>query len=454
MALGAILTVLFLFQLLYLVLPKAEESKVERRKLASFPALSIKSFADGSWHRGVETYLSDHLPLRQVFIRLDRSLKSVLELKFLAQVDEEQVEIVRGEREVYDQGNQMTAPGKSAEESSAAPEIKASEATTTPPSEKVLKPEPAKPNRDNLEGEIAFESYAVIIKGTQGMEIFNYAPELWSQYTARLNYLRGQLPPEKRMFSMVVPTAVAFYGPQTYREKNYSTFDAIQQAYSELDQKIFKCDAYGYLSQHTDEYIYFRTDHHWTGLGAYYGYQSFCEQAGYTPTPLDQMMTSKSDTFLGTLYANSEQNPVLANNPDYCVYYRPLHVGVSLASESADLSNTFYCSLLSPDDFPDYPYLGYSGGDVAVVQIKTEHKPALNRKIVILKDSYGNALVPLLMDHYDEIYVIDPRPFRGNLLQFINEHQIDDVLIINYTFASSNPYWLEGFDLMTGYQGQ
>ncbi|MDO5737866.1 MAG: DHHW family protein [Eubacteriales bacterium] len=431
------------FQILYLVLPKASESKVERRKLQSFPDFTVERFASGQWHREIEAYLSDHLPFRNFFIKLDNRLKSAIALPAVADGDEE-VEIIRGERELEDRGNQMVNPNKPK------PEEPGAEQTAT--AKETKQSEVKGPNLANTDGEVAFQSYALIIKGTQGMEIFNYSPESWSGYAARINYLRSVLPADIRVFSLAVPTAVAFYGPETYRQGNYSSYDALQQLRSELDPQVIFCDAYSHLSPHSSEYIYFRTDHHWTGRGAYYGYESFCAAAGFDPTPLEKMIVSKSEPFLGTIYANSEQNQILANNPDVCEYFRPLHVGISEMSQSFDFSNSWQGPLLDPAQFPDYPYLGYSGGDVAVIRIKTEHQPPTNRRIGVLKDSYGNALVPFLMDHYDEVYVIDARAFDGNLIDFISEHQINDFLFINYTFATSNPYWLEGFDTMTGYQ--
>ncbi|MDO5734019.1 MAG: DHHW family protein [Eubacteriales bacterium] len=457
LALGTVLGFLLIFQLLYLLLPKASESKLERRSLASFPKLSAASFLEGSWHREVENYLNDHVPFRQLLISVDRAAKRMLELR-LSPANEEQIEIVHGKRERHDEGNQIPRP----EHQAAVPSPDSSQAEAAPntaPSES----EKAKPdgawaenkaelNLEHTEGELAYESYSVVIKGVQGMEIFNYSPELWTAYAGRLNHLRSKLPEEIKMYSLIAPTAIAFYGPETYRVGAYSSLDAIKQAYSEMSPGIIKCDAYSYLSRHSSEYIYFRTDHHWTGLGAYYAYQSFCAAAGLQPTELSQMKKTSSNSFLGTIYSYSDQSPVLAANPDYCEYYHPVHMGSSTVSADESFSETYAGTLMSPEIYPDYPYLGYSGGDVAINKLSSTLEGAKKERIAVLKDSFGNALAPYLMDNFAEVYIIDPRVFTGDLIKFLKANEINNLLVVNYSFACSNPLWAAGFDLITGYQ--
>ena len=84
----------------------------------------------------------------------------------------------------------------------------------------------------------------------------------------------------------------------------------IDFCYSQMDDKIITVDAYSKLRSHTDEYIYFRTDHHWTQLGAYYAYTAFCEAAGFEAVPLDAFETGRYDRFVGSMYnftANSRR---------------------------------------------------------------------------------------------------------------------------------------------------
>ena len=91
-------------------------------------------------------------------------------------------------------------------------------------------------------------------------------------------------------------------------------------------------------------------------------------------------------------------------------------------------------------------YLAFIQGDNPLVQFKTDLTNG--KKIVVLKESFGNALVPFLLNHYEEVYVIDPRSLSADLPAFIEQHGIQDVLIVNYAFAVTNTKWLDGFEAM------
>jgi hypothetical protein len=71
---------------------------------------------------------------------------------------------------------------------------------------------------------------------------------------------------------------------------------------------------------------------------------------------------------------------------------------------------------------------------------------ASGRKILVVKDSFGNAFVPYLANHYDEIYVVDPRYYKRSLKTLVSENDIGEVMILNYMFGTSNSTWLKRFD--------
>ena len=85
-------------------------------------------------------------------------------------------------------------------------------------------------------------------------------------------------------------------------------------------------DAYSKLEAHKDEYLYFRSDHHWTALGAYYAYTAFCESAGLKAEPLSKFESGEYTGFLGSLYSAIKaypQSQALADNPDTVQFWRP-----------------------------------------------------------------------------------------------------------------------------------
>lgn len=149
------------------------------------------------------------------------------------------------------------------------------------------------------------------------MEIFGYFPENAVAYANRINHLRDVLPDQIRLIHLVAPPAIAFNGLEELEAESKIVYQAIDQIYQAENDSIIKVDAITNIAKHTDEYIYFNTDHHWTGRGAYYAYQAFCLYTGQTATALKDMELTKPDyEFLGTLYSFTGNSPLLENSKD------------------------------------------------------------------------------------------------------------------------------------------
>jgi hypothetical protein len=110
------------------------------------------------------------------------------------------------------------------------------------------------------------------------------------------------------------------YLPERYSGVSAPQKPNIDQIYGNLLPQIGKVQLYDTLQAHKDEYIYFRSDHHWTALGAYYAYQQFCGVAGFDAVPLEKMEKRTISEFLGSLYSQT-QDSKLMEHPDYVDYY-------------------------------------------------------------------------------------------------------------------------------------
>lgn len=236
-----------------------------------------------------------------------------------------------------------------------------------------------------------------------------------------------------KVYNILVPTHVEFALPSKYKNLSAPQKPVIDLVNSKLGDNVTPVDAYSILKQHKTEYIYFRSDHHWTQLGAYYAYTKFCETAGLTPCNLDDYPLKKVEGFLGTFYAGSKEQK-LADNPDV-VEYRPV---------GGDLTATIYQNSSLTKKFEYSPYSDYSTGSNAYGTFLHGDNPLTiiknpdidsSKKVVVIKESYGNAFAPLLTQNYGEVYVIDPRYYDVNLSDFIDEHQITDVIFINNMVA-------------------
>lgn len=441
---GCVAFLLFLGGVIFPFTPKEILAKDENRALAQMPQLSVESWFNGTFASGFDSYFADQFPLRSSLIQVNRQVKNALTL--FAQSSSNGVQLITAKKDQGGMGNQpgVVKPSESGQNLSlqkpnqqiSNPESSTQPKATTKPTALALA---------GTEGNHDYETTSIVIDKGRAMEIFYFNEGLTKAYAERLNRLRRQLPSTKRLFSLVAPTAIAFYGSDDLRTGSYSTFDAIQSIYQAEDASILKVDAYSQIAQHIQDYLYFRTDHHWNGAGAYWAYVAFCQAAGFTPTPIEKMeMTQPEGTFLGTLYGYTDQSPLLVDSADRAEIYHPLNKGTNEFYSDGSMSDPIGNVLLDATVPQDNHYMLFSGGDAALALLRSENKNG--QSILVVKDSFANAFVPYLMDHYEKVYIVDPRSFADPLIPFIEREHIDDVMVLNYTFATSNQTWLEGFD--------
>lgn len=179
------------------------------------------------------------------------------------------------------------------------------------------------------------------------------------------------------------------------------------------------------LNDHKEEYIYYGTDHHWTTLGAYYGYLEWAENMGVTPVSYDTERVS--DTFLGTLHSKTN----LAVEPD--VIEAPVTGGVRVYYDFSEEAVTSLYEEKYLDTKNQYGY--FLDDNHSFVRIEVEDPPAeaKGRKLFLIKDSYANCFVPFLTAHYETIYVLDLRYYRASLFSLMEECGAEgsmDVLVL------------------------
>ena len=342
----------------------------------------------------------------------------------------------------------LFATGKSAE----VPVAEQTEAETTQTAEETTEPEPKVDEDGNIIVDSNTDKYelddTIIVQGDRAMEIYSVSTKYLSYYGQIINRFAEDMP-GTNVYCLLAPTSVEFYGPDDYRTENHSQVKAMECAYSQFTAKNLKSvDARNAIAEHTDEYIYLRTDHHWTARGAYYAYRAFCETAGLKATSLKSHETGKIEGFVGSMYRYT-QAEVLKNNPDYVEYFLPNHDVEGRCYQTADVSGEgSHVSAVYTGVDPENAYLCFLGGDNPVDKFTTS--VGNGKSIVVIKESYGNAFAPFLMDNYETVYVIDPRKVTLDLRTFVKNNNIDDVLFLNYCMAPSNPTYRSAFYTMLG----
>ena len=279
------------------------------------------------------------------------------------------------------------------------------------------------------------------LHGGKIMEVFRQNDTVRNMYISTLNEYAKIKPENTNMYVMLVPTQIEF-DQSKYAELSDSQQYTITEIYNSLSG-ITPVNVYDSLKEHRDEYVYFRTDHHWTQRGAYLGYEAIAKAVGFEAVPLSDMGYNKRSNFLGYLY-NQANVPGYSQYADDIEYFLPgenYDVAASLIENGEFVEYT--AKIISPPaEGAPVTYGIFMGGDHAFAKINTNIKNG--RTALVIKDSYANALVPFLTNHYENLIVIDPRNYYGTVTQLFSEYQIDDVFVINYAFSST----LEGYTSM------
>jgi len=205
-----------------------------------------------------------------------------------------------------------------------------------------------------------------------------------------------------------------------------AVIDAIAQA---TTAEYF--DSYQNLWDHRDEDIYYRTDHHWTSLGAYYGYVSLMEGLGMGDqvVPLEDLTKQTVSTeFYGTAFSSSGVRWIA---PDCIDIYVP-DPGVEVTSWFTGTPEKGVLYAWDKLDIKD-KYTFFMGGNQSLAVIKNPNVDG--PKLLILRDSYTDSLAPFLTQHFSEIHLVDLRYNRSSVPQYIKQNDIDMCVML---YSASN----------------
>ena len=183
-------------------------------------------------------------------------------------------------------------------------------------------------------------------------------------------------------------------------------------------------DLYAALGAHQDEDIYYRTDHHWTSLGAYYGYEALMGAMGLEAAPLDESQkVTVSEDFYGTLYSTSGVRWLPPDHIDR--YISGEGVTVTAYPDGTPQPGSLYVdSFLSEKD----KYSSFLGGNKPLCVIETEHTGA--PKVLVIRDSYTDSLAPFLTQNFSEIHLFDPRMNLTSVKDYVEQNEIDSVVVL------------------------
>lgn len=272
---------------------------------------------------------------------------------------------------------------------------------------------------------------SVVTIGGQGYELYTYLDPVAKNYAKSINKVADSLKGKADVYNMVIPLSSEITFPDNRRQDISSSNqrDAMQQIQAKMGENVKSVDIYDTLMKHRDEYVYFRTDHHWTSLGAYYAYEQFCAVKGIEPEALDSFEKKDFEGFLGSFY-NDTSDAKLKKNPDVVTAYYPhaesiLHV---TASDGMKYDWPVIYDVSNYDAGLKYSTFIASDNPYTVIENKELDDGS---SCIVVKESFGNAFIPFLVDHYQKIYVIDYRYWTGSICELAEKKKVQDVLFLN-----------------------
>lgn len=433
------------------IFPRSTESELEKRELAKFPQFSFKSFANGEYTHALNTYFSDTVPFRDDLMVVSSIIRDmtgfrVNNIKFhnvkLAENDLTETEATLPV--------QTEAP---AEESSVPTAEGISPNTQTTAAENdIMQQDPFSEITTNesaaaidMDDTVNITNNGIVTVGNRALMLYGGSYTVGENYAKVVSEYKKQLGSGVNVYCMVIPTSVEFYCPEDAKPYTSEQLGNINNIYAHLQNGVKAVDAYTPLSLHVNEPIYFRTDHHWASLGAYYAAKQFAETADVPFADLSQYDEKVVDGYVGTMYSYSDYNPVLKKNPEDFVYYVPKNIEYTTTYHNYILGeNNVITGMQEPyeaDFFIDFSkdksmlYCTFMGGDAKITHVKTSAKNG--RKLAIFKDSYGNALPQFLFGSFEEIFIMDMRFFTYNAIDFIKEKGVTDLLFANNAFHAT-----------------
>ncbi len=290
---------------------------------------------------------------------------------------------------------------------------------------------------------------SVFVAGDAGYEYYHFNKDIASKYAAAVKRAGETMKGSADVYDMVIPTAMDVILPDAIRKEVKNTNDqreAVKFIYDAIGSGVKCVDIFDTLRQHKKDYLYFRTDHHWTALGAYYAYRELCKAKGITNNKRGDMEMVTFDGFLGSFYSSSKDEN-LKGNPDTVEAYVASGTN-DMKFTDKDGKETAWKIIKDVTSWAaGSKYNTFIGGDNPWSVIDNP-KVKDGSAALVVKESFGNAMIPFLVDHYQHLYIVDYRYYTGTLSELKSKYRFGDVIFLSAISAgmgSNNVSRLENF---------
>ena len=258
-------------------------------------------------------------------------------------------------------------------------------------------------------------------------ENIEYLAEFAEKYTALMG--------EDHVRIEIVPSAATILADKLPAyASNYNETAFIEKLKEKISSKVL-IDASEVLKDHKEEEIYYKTDHHWTSLGAYYGYQVYNNSLGL---PVKELSQYSKEVVAKDFYGTNHSRICYAPSPDQITAYKskdPVTYEViydRLFANTKPEDLTVFHSLYMENRLKEKDkYTYFLDGNHAIVDIKSSNQNG--KKLLILKDSYSHEMIPFLAENYEQVTILDYRYFHTELSRLMPKENYTDLLVIRNT---------------------
>ena len=351
---AAFFAFIYIFALLFWIIPDRDVSAEENRALASAPEFSFESLADGSYTSKFATYMADQFPARNFFVNLKAASEMLL---------------LKGENNgvIFAKDGYLVK------------------------------------RFDTVDTETVEKNISNICEFASALE------------KAGIDVTVSAAGREIDVAESVLPAA---YGTGS----SDAMWSVIDGAFS--NGKVGYVDLKTPLKEHFDngEYVYYRTDHHWTSCGAYLAYEILAKEMGFSPTGIDSFRRETvTDKFYGTTWSSAGASWI---SPDSIEFFR-FDGDEKLTTDRQDekFDGLYKTSYLEEKD----KYSAFLGGNAARIDVTSSDKD--REKLLVIKDSFFHSLAPFFAEKYD-LVIIDMRYYTGSAAMLCKDEGIDKVLVL------------------------
>lgn len=391
----------------FLLLPRSTYSELEKRELAEFPEFRLDKLKGAQYTSEVSHWFSDTEPYRDEFMTASMKVRDMLRVSFGDDEDAITFHSTGGDSPAteYNNGIENQADFEN--------NITADENAKIASAGIILV--------GKAPNVIALNAFGG--EATGGKEFAKVA----SEYAREI--------PNAKVYVMAIPLASEFYLPEKAKSKSKPQLPFIKNVYGSLTDGAKGVNAYGALASHAEENIYLRTDHHWSPLGAYYAAQEFAKTAGVPFKDLSSYEKRVVHDFVGSMYGYSKDISV-KNSPEDFVYYMPKGVKYDVTYRNYTINKDYQVTgegkPVKGAFFNHYKdgsggaYSTFMGGDSRLTHVSTDTKNG--RRLIVIKDSYGNPVPGYLFYSFEDIYVVDFRYFTHNIKKFAADNKVTDIV--------------------------